>query len=131
MDEHDILTPEEEQFTLEDILREFGSGTQEQEPSEQEQIAAPVEEDIPAVNPEEDEEDYSSPFWQEIRNAPAEEEPGKYHGMSPRGTVSAENFSHRLGEILIEESLSPDEHILVSLDNETGKLKYEKMSTEI
>jgi hypothetical protein len=36
-----------------------------------------------------------------------------------------------LSEILIEESLSPDEHILVSLDNETGKLKYEKMSTEI
>ncbi len=40
--------------------------------------------------------------------APAEEEPGKYHGMSPRGTVSAENFSHRLGEILIEESQKDD-----------------------
>ena len=39
---------------------------------------------------------------------PAEEEPGKYHGMSPRGSVSAENFSHRLGEILIEESAKDD-----------------------
>ena len=36
--------------------------------------------------------------------APAEAEPGKYHGMPPKGSVSAENFSHRLGKILIEES---------------------------
>ena len=36
--------------------------------------------------------------------APAEAEPGRYHGMPPAGTVSAENFSHRLGEILIEET---------------------------
>ena len=36
--------------------------------------------------------------------APAEAEPGKYHGMPPKGSVSVENFSHRLGEILIEES---------------------------
>ena len=36
--------------------------------------------------------------------APAEEDPGRYHGMPPKGKVSAENFSHRLGEILIEES---------------------------
>ena len=62
-------------FSLEDIMREFGSGTPEQEPSAQEQPAEPVEEEIPEVIPEEDEEDYSSPFWQEIRNAPAEEEP--------------------------------------------------------
>lgn len=40
--------------------------------------------------------------------APAEAEPGKYHGMSPKGSVSAENFSHRLGEILIEESKRDD-----------------------
>ena len=40
--------------------------------------------------------------------APAEAEPGKYHGMSPAGTVSVENFSHRLGEILIEESRKDD-----------------------
>ena len=35
---------------------------------------------------------------------PAEADPGKYHGMSPAGKVSGENFSHRLGEILIEEA---------------------------
>ena len=40
--------------------------------------------------------------------APAEAEPGKYHGMSPAGTESAENFSHRLGEILIEEARKDD-----------------------
>ena len=40
--------------------------------------------------------------------APAEAEPGKYHGMSPAGHVAAENFSHRLGEILIEESEKDD-----------------------
>ena len=40
--------------------------------------------------------------------APAEAEPGKYHGMSPAGSVSVENFSHRLGEILIEESRKDD-----------------------
>lgn len=62
-------------FSLEDIMREFGSGTPEQEPSAQEQTAEPVEEEAVPVTPEEDEEDYSSPFWQEIRNAPAEEEP--------------------------------------------------------
>ena len=40
--------------------------------------------------------------------APAEAEPGKYHGMPPKGSVSVENFSHRLGEILIEESAKDD-----------------------
>ncbi len=40
--------------------------------------------------------------------APAEAEPGKYHGMAPAGSVSAENFSHRLGEILITESKRDD-----------------------
>ncbi|MBR6781745.1 MAG: 1-deoxy-D-xylulose-5-phosphate synthase [Clostridia bacterium] len=40
--------------------------------------------------------------------APAEAEPGKYHGMSPAGAVSVENFSHRLGEILIEEAGKDD-----------------------
>ena len=40
--------------------------------------------------------------------APAEAEPGKYHGMAPAGTVPVENFSHRLGEILIEESRRDD-----------------------
>ncbi len=40
--------------------------------------------------------------------APAEAEPGKYHGMAPAGSVSAENFSHRLGEILLEESARDD-----------------------
>lgn len=40
--------------------------------------------------------------------APAEAEPGKYHGMPPKGSVPAENFSHRLGEILTEESAKDD-----------------------
>ena len=40
--------------------------------------------------------------------APAEADPGKYHGMSPAGSVSEENFSHRLGEILIEEARRDD-----------------------
>ena len=40
--------------------------------------------------------------------APAEAEPGKYHGMAPAGSASGENFSHRLGEILIEESKRDD-----------------------
>jgi 1-deoxy-D-xylulose-5-phosphate synthase len=40
--------------------------------------------------------------------APAEAEPGKYHGMAPAGSVSEENFSHRLGEILIEEAKRDD-----------------------
>ena len=35
---------------------------------------------------------------------PAEAEPGKYHGMAPAGSIAAENFSHRLGEILIRET---------------------------
>ena len=39
---------------------------------------------------------------------PAEAEPGKYHGMSPAGTVAVENFSHRLGEILIDASQKDD-----------------------
>ena len=40
--------------------------------------------------------------------APAEAEPGRYHGMPPKGSVSAENFSHRLGQILTEESEKDD-----------------------
>ncbi len=36
--------------------------------------------------------------------APAEADPGYYHGLPPAGTASCENFSHRLGEILIEEA---------------------------
>ncbi len=40
--------------------------------------------------------------------APAEADPGKYHGMAPAGKAGEENFSHRLGEILIEESRRDD-----------------------
>lgn len=36
--------------------------------------------------------------------APAEDDPGKYHGMSPAGRVQGDNFSCCLGEILIEEA---------------------------
>lgn len=40
--------------------------------------------------------------------APAEAEPGRYHGMPPMGRPAQENFSHRLGELLIEESQRDD-----------------------
>ena len=40
--------------------------------------------------------------------APAEAEPGRYHGMSPQGSPSVENFSQRLGKILIEENQKDD-----------------------
>ena len=40
--------------------------------------------------------------------APAEADPGAYHGMAPAGRVTGENFSHRLGEILIAESRRDD-----------------------
>lgn len=39
---------------------------------------------------------------------PAEADPGLYHGMPPRGSTAKENFSHRLGEILIRESERDD-----------------------
>ena len=45
MDDHDILTPEEEQFTLEDILREFGS--QNDDGKVHEYLAPELMEDIP------------------------------------------------------------------------------------
>ena len=47
MDEHDILTPEEEQFTLEDILREFGS--QNDDGKVHEYLAPELMEDIPQL----------------------------------------------------------------------------------
>ena len=53
------------------------------------------------------------------------------YGARPLKRAVQTYLEDELSEILIEESLSADEHILVSLDNETGKLKYEKMSTEI
>ena len=52
------------------------------------------------------------------------------YGARPLKRAVQTNLEDELSEILIEESLSPDEHILVSLDSETDKLKYEKMSTE-
>ncbi len=39
---------------------------------------------------------------------PAERDPALYHGMPPAGTTPCENFSHRLGEILIEASAGDD-----------------------
>ena len=53
------------------------------------------------------------------------------YGARPLKRAVQTYLEDELSEILIEESLSPDEHILVSLDSETDKLKYEKMSTEI
>ena len=52
------------------------------------------------------------------------------YGARPLKRAVQTYLEDELSEILIEESLSPDEHILVSLDSETDKLKYEKMSTE-
>ena len=40
--------------------------------------------------------------------APAEADPGFYHGMPPAGCESGENFSHRLGEILSDISAEDD-----------------------
>ena len=45
MDEHDILTPEEQSFTLEDILREFGSRNDDGKVHEY--LAPELMEDIP------------------------------------------------------------------------------------
>ena len=54
--------------------------------------------------------------------APAEEDPGRYHGMPPAGKVPVENFSHRLGEILIAESQQDDRicAITASMSDGTG-----------
>ena len=52
MDEHDILTPEEESFTLEDILREFGSGNDDGKVHEY--LAPELMEDIPQLERIED-----------------------------------------------------------------------------
>ncbi len=54
--------------------------------------------------------------------APAETDPSRYHGMAPGGAVAAENFSHRLGEILIAESARDDRlcAITASMSEGTG-----------
>ncbi len=54
--------------------------------------------------------------------APAEADPGRYHGMAPAGKVAEENFSHRLGEILIEEAKKDDRicAITASMSEGTG-----------
>ena len=53
---------------------------------------------------------------------PAEADPGRYHGMAPAGKVSEENFSHRLGEILIQEAQADDRlcAITASMSEGTG-----------
>ena len=52
------------------------------------------------------------------------------YGARPLKRAVQTYLEDELSEILIEETLSPDEHILVSLDGDTGKLKYEKMKIE-
>lgn len=54
--------------------------------------------------------------------APAEADPGRYHGMPPAGSVSCENFSHRLGEILIDCAREDDRicAITASMSEGTG-----------
>ena len=53
---------------------------------------------------------------------PAEEDPGRYHGMAPAGKTSGENFSRRLGEILIAEATGDDRlcAITASMSEGTG-----------
>lgn len=53
---------------------------------------------------------------------PAERDPGYYHGMPPAGTVPQENFSQRLGKILIDEAASDDRvcAITASMSEGTG-----------
>ncbi len=53
---------------------------------------------------------------------PAERDPGYYHGMPPAGTISQENFSHRLGTILIDEAKEHDRicAITASMSEGTG-----------
>ena len=87
------MEEKELEFSLEDILREFGSGSSPEdeqspagqvpeepdisaEPEELETPAGPQEQETSAVAEEEDDdEDFTSPFWQSIRNAPLEPEP--------------------------------------------------------
>ncbi len=54
--------------------------------------------------------------------APAEDDPGYYHGMPPAGSVPCENFSHRLGEILVAEAERDDRicAITASMSEGTG-----------
>ena len=52
------------------------------------------------------------------------------YGARPLKRAVQTYLEDELSEILIEETLSPDEHILVSLDGDTGKLKYEKVKIE-
>ncbi len=53
---------------------------------------------------------------------PAEADPGYYHGMPPKGTMHRENFSSRLGEILIAEATRDDRlcAITASMSEGTG-----------
>ncbi len=54
--------------------------------------------------------------------APAEADPGHYHGMAPAGKLPAENFSQRLGNILIAEAATNDRvcAITASMSEGTG-----------
>lgn len=54
--------------------------------------------------------------------APAEQDPGRFHGMPPAGTVSVENFSKRLGQLLINASAGDDRicAITASMSEGTG-----------
>ncbi len=64
--------------------------------------------------------------------APAEAEPGRYHGMAPAGKPAAENFSHRLGEILIDEA-KRDERlcaITASMSEGTGLESFREACPE-
>ncbi len=53
---------------------------------------------------------------------PAEKDPGYFHGMPPAGTAPKENFSQRLGKILIEEAEGDDRlcAITASMSEGTG-----------
>jgi len=53
---------------------------------------------------------------------PAETDPGYYHGMAPAGRVQEENFSHRLGSILVKLGEADDRicAITASMSEGTG-----------
>ena len=183
------MDEKELEFSLEDILREFGSGNyseEEQEPVEQEpsveepeqpaesgepetpaepeepeapaeaeepEISAePEEVDEPDVTPEEvaedDDEDFTSPFWQSIRNAPlepeleqesepeAEAEPipdeddvRVYEKAQPEQEASAEDLSQtrRFAPIAEQPSVIAGDTIRLDADQLTAAAKKASM----
>ena len=115
------MKEKELEFSLEDILREFGSGEPREEaqkpsPEEPEQPDEPQEVETPHetqkremsdVTAEEDgDEDFASPFWQSIRNAPAESEAEPEAEPEPAPEAEEENI--RVYEKPVQEPPAQD-----------------------